>query len=263
MDTILKTDNLGVGYGRRTVLSDICVSAVRGSLTALVGANGSGKSTLLRTLSGAQKPTAGSVHISGFDLASLGKRARARLLAMVSTDRTGAGALTVRETVEIGRHPHTGPFGRLDSADNSAVAKALADVGMEHYADRLLGTLSDGERQKVMLARALAQDTPLIILDEPTAFLDVAGKYEINRLLRSLADNGHTIILSTHDIASSVEAADTIWVVDHSLGHVVAADKASAISSGMLDRAFPSLRFDPSTLTFRSAATAGATPRRQ
>ena len=184
MDAILKTENLGVGYGRRTILHNINLEVAPGSLTALIGANGSGKSTLLRTLSGAQAPTAGTVSIGGTALCGLGKQKLARRLAMVFTDRTGAGALTVRETVEIGRHPYTGPFGRLGPKDKEAVAEALASVGMETYADRLLGTLSDGERQKVMLARALAQDTPLINLDEPTAILDDAGRLEINRLLR-------------------------------------------------------------------------------
>lgn len=253
MDAILKTENLGVGYGRRTILHNINLEVAPGSLTALIGANGSGKSTLLRTLSGAQAPTAGTVSIGGTALCGLGKQKLARRLAMVFTDRTGAGALTVRETVEIGRHPYTGPFGRLGPKDKEAVAEALASVGMETYADRLLGTLSDGERQKVMLARALAQDTPLIILDEPTAFLDVAGRLEINRLLRQLADKGRSIILSTHDIASSVDAADTLWIVDCENRHVHSAAKHTAIQSGLLDRAFPALRFDASTLSFKQS----------
>lgn len=160
------------------------------------------------------------------------------------------GGLSVTETVEIGRHPYTGILGRLSDKDNGIVADSIRAVGMEHMKDRLLGTLSDGERQKVMIARALAQDTPLIILDEPTAFLDVAGRIEITSLLRRLADSGKSIVLSTHDVSSAIAVSDILWTVDKAEGKVYTADRDSAISLGYLDKAFPGLHFDKTTYSF-------------
>ena len=183
--TVLETHNLNVGYGRRTVLSDVNVRVPEGSFTALIGANGSGKSTLLRTLSGTQAALGGSIWLNGNELSHMRRSNLAKSLAMVLTDRSGGGGLSVGETVEIGRHPYTGLLGRLTEEDRRIVDRSLEAVGMYGMKKRLLGTLSDGERQKVMIARALAQNTPLIILDEPTAFLDVAGRIEITALLRS------------------------------------------------------------------------------
>ncbi len=245
---VLTTENLSVGYDGRAVLANINVSIARGTLTVLIGENGSGKSTLLRTLSGVQKPICGSITIEGHDFATLSRAARARTLAMVFTDRTGGGGLTVAETVGIGRHPYTGMLGHLSSRDKEIIAGAIADVGMSAFTDRRLGSLSDGERQKVMIARALAQTTPLILLDEPTAFLDVAGRIEITALLRRLADNGHTIVLSTHDLGSAIEAADNMWIVDKSAHTTLFAPKAVALEQNYLSKAFPTL--NPQLLSF-------------
>ena len=247
---VLSTKGLNVGYGHRTVLQGIDTVVLPGTFTTLIGANGSGKSTLLRTLSGTQAPLEGYIALNGKDMAMMRRRELARSLSMVFTDRSGGGALTVRETVEIGRHPYTGLLGRLSANDREIVDSSIAAVGMGHMTDRLLGTLSDGERQKVMIARALAQDTPLIILDEPTAFLDVAGRIELTAMLRSLADNGKAIILSTHDVSTAISAADNLWIVDKSTGTLHAADKTTAIASGMTELAFPSLKFDKQTLSY-------------
>ncbi len=213
-------------------------------MAVLIGANGSGKSTFLRTLAGAQPALDGQVILDGQTIGTYTRRELARHLSVVFTDRTGGGALTVSECVEIGRHPYTGPFGRLNANDRRIVADAIDAVGMTTKANRYMGTLSDGERQKAMIARALAQQTPFIILDEPTAFLDVAGRLDIIRLLRQLANNGHAVLLSTHDIAPAIAAADTLLVVN---GEALIADsKAKIIASGALDRAFPeaTLYFD-------------------
>jgi len=251
MERVLETQGLIVGYPGKEVLRDIGMTLHRGELAVLIGANGSGKSTFLRTISALQPPLAGHTLVGGMEVSSYSRRELACLMTVVSTERTGGGALTVSECVAIGRHPHTGPFGRLSANDKAIVADSIRAVGLADKSTRYLGTLSDGERQKVMIARALAQQTTLIILDEPTAFLDVAGRLEINRLLRQLADKGRSIILSTHDIASSVDAADTLWIVDCENRHVHSAAKHAAIQSGLLDRAFPTLRFDASTLSFK------------
>ncbi len=250
MKTVLKANGLAAGYPKRRVLTEIDAAVGAGTFTALIGANGSGKSTLLRTLAGVQRPLEGSVEIDGRRPDEMNRRELARSLAMVFTDRSGGGGLTVEETVEIGRHPYTGLLGRLSADDKAAVAAAIAAVGLKGMEKRLAGTLSDGERQKVMIARALAQDTPLIILDEPTAFLDVAGRIEITALLRRLADNGKTIILSTHDVSSAIAAADFVWTVDKGAGRAVLSPVSEAVASGILEKAFPGLRFDKNTLSF-------------
>lgn len=247
---VLETKELRAGYGGRTVIEDATLTARAGTLTALIGANGSGKSTLLRTLAGVQPALGGRISVGGHSLGSLSRRELARNMAMVFTDRSGGGGLTVQETVEIGRHPHTGLFGHLSATDRDIVRESIDAVGIGGMAARMLGTLSDGERQKVMIARALAQDTPLIILDEPTAFLDVAGRIEITALLRRLADSGKAIILSTHDISSAIAAADMVWVVGKDTGRVGESSREAAIAEGLLDSAFPSLHFDKNTYTY-------------
>lgn len=248
--TVLKTHNLNVGYGRRTVLSDVNVRVPEGSFTALIGANGSGKSTLLRTLSGTQAALGGSIWLNGNELSHMRRSNLAKSLAMVLTDRSGGGGLSVGETVEIGRHPYTGLLGRLTEEDRRIVDRSLEAVGMYGMKKRLLGTLSDGERQKVMIARALAQNTPLIILDEPTAFLDVAGRIEITALLRRLADSGKAIVLSTHDVSSAIASADMLWIVDKREGCLHASERDKAIEAGYLDNAFPGLHFDKTSYSF-------------
>ncbi len=247
MERVLETQGLTVGYPGKEVLRDIGMALHRGELAVLIGANGSGKSTFLRTISALQPPLAGHTLVGGMEVSSYSRRELARLMTVVSTERTGGGALTVSECVAIGRHPHTGPFGRLSANDKAIVADSIRAVGLADKSTRYLGTLSDGERQKVMIARALAQQTTLIILDEPTAFLDVAGRIDTMRLLRSLADSGHAILLSTHDIAPAVAQADSLLVVDPAQKSISAGTRTDIIDKGILDRAFADsgLHFDP------------------
>lgn len=217
--TVLATESLSVGYDGYAVLSQIDVAIAPGTLTVLIGANGSGKSTLLRTLSGVQKPVGGKIDIEGRDIVALSRTERARTLSMVFTDRTGGGGLTVSETVGIGRHPYTGMLGHLGNRDKEIIAAAIADVGMGAFVDRRLGSLSDGERQKVMIAKSLAQETPIVFLDEPTAFLDYPSKVEIMQLLLRLArEKNKTVFLSTHDLELALQIADKIWLVDKEHG---------------------------------------------
>lgn len=243
---VLTTHNLTAGYpasGKRpqsAVLTGLDLALPAGTMTLLVGANGSGKSTLLRTLSAAQPPLEGKVCLGERDIRSMSYRSRAEQVALVYTDRTGGGGLTVSELVALGRQPYTGFTGRLSAADRRIVDEAIESVGIAHRADRYTATLSDGERQKAMIARALAQQTPLIILDEPTAFLDIASRLEIMQLLaRLVKSQNKTILLSTHDLSSSLPVADRLWVVDASARTVIEGPTRELIAAGAMDRVFP------------------------
>ncbi|MDE6206718.1 MAG: ABC transporter ATP-binding protein [Muribaculaceae bacterium] len=249
----LSCSRLAVGYNGGAVLDNINIELRRGSMAVLVGTNGSGKSTLLRTLAGIQKPLAGSVFFSGLDISGLSIGELADLRAVVSTVRQGGGAMTVEETVGVGRLRRTGCFGRMADTDKEIVSQSLAAVNMTHMASRRLATLSDGEKQKVMIARALAQNTPLIILDEPTAFLDVAARIEVLDLLRHLADDGKTILLSTHDIAPTLERSDTVVAVNPSAKSVTYGSLRDMIDSGALEASFAAknIHFNPTLLDFR------------
>lgn len=216
--TILSTQDLTAGYyvGKKKspILERLNLTLNAGELVCLLGANGIGKSTLLRTLSGVQTPLEGKISIAGKDMSQCSARQLSRLISIVYTDRALAGALTVQEVVSLGRHPYTGFFGRLDIDDKTIVWQAMEAVGITHLAQKHIATLSDGERQKTMIARALAQQTPIIILDEPTAFLDVASRIETMQLLHSLALNQNkAILLSSHDISQSLVLAHRLWLL--------------------------------------------------
>lgn len=215
---ILSTENLSIGYrnGKHIsiILDNLNLSLHRGQLVCLIGANGIGKSTLLRTLSGVQKPINGNIYIGHADITQCSRTELSRLISIVYTDRTLAGALTVEELVGLGRQPYTNFFGRLDKEDKAIVSSVLNDVGMSHKSQCYIATLSDGERQKVMIAKALAQRTPIVLLDEPTAFLDIASNIETMQLLHSLAHkHDKAILLSTHDISQSIMLADKLWLL--------------------------------------------------
>lgn len=247
---MLKAVGLTVGYGSEPVVSDIDASLQEGGLTVLIGANGSGKSTLLRTLSGAQPPLGGEVLLEGMPVSKISATRLARLLAIVLTDRAGAGGLTVAELVAIGRHPYSGFLGSLSSDDREIIINSLEAVGLASKSHRYIGELSDGERQKAMIARALAQDTEIIILDEPTSFLDVASRFEIMSLLRNLAENyNKAVLLSSHDTAASIPLAHRIWAVEN--GRLHDGNVTSLASQGILDKVFEGAEFDLSVCDFR------------
>lgn len=239
---ILNTDNLSAGYkaGKKetAVLAGLNLTLRQGELVCLLGANGIGKSTLLRTLSGVQPPLSGKIYVNEKELATFSPQQRSRLISIVYTDRTLAGALTVAELVSLGRHPYTGFFGRLDAEDKAVISHALETVGMAHKADCYVATLSDGERQKAMIARAFAQETPIIILDEPTAFLDVASRIETMKSLHQLARNENkAILLSSHDVNQSLSLANRLWLLrnDRTMIEGVTED---LVLNGELDKLF-------------------------
>ncbi len=216
--TVRLTD-VSIGYkgrqGLNVVASGITADICQGELTCLLGRNGVGKSTLLRTLSGFQPRLSGSITIEGRELDDYSDRELAQKLGVVLTERPDVQQMTVWDLVALGRSPYTGFWGRLHDDDVQVVAEAIAQVGIEQLRHRLVTTLSDGERQKVMIAKALAQQTPIIFLDEPTAFLDYPSKVETLLLLRRICREGQmTIFLSTHDLELALQVADCIWLMD-------------------------------------------------
>ncbi len=246
----LITHNLSIGYRERVVISGINLELKPASLTVLIGANGSGKSTLLRTLTATQPALSGKIEISGKPIESFTPSQLAKQLSLVLTDRTGGGGLRVQELVAIGRHPYSGFWGRLSDDDRRIVNDALQAVGLLHKADEFVASLSDGERQKAFIARAIAQSTDIVVLDEPTSFLDVAARFEIMNLLGKMAhDFGKTVLLSTHDTAAAIASADYIWAIAKEQIHI--GTRSQVISSGILDEVFSSTHFDLKLQDFR------------
>ncbi|MBR6946928.1 MAG: ABC transporter ATP-binding protein [Muribaculaceae bacterium] len=255
-NAIYTTHDLAVGYrnGKNavTLLHGLNLTLESGKLVALLGQNGAGKSTLLRALTCDEKPLSGTIQVDGKNLAEMSQKERSRLIGLVSTDRIQAGALTVRELVALGRQPHTGFLGRLDDEDHEIVRQSMEDAGIIGKAEDYVASLSDGERQKAMIARALAQQTPIIILDEPTAFLDVASRIETMRLLQTLAhDRGKAVLLSSHDISQSLMLADELWLITTDR-QVITGTTTDLLASGAMDRLFTnrSIHFNPQILDY-------------
>ena len=217
METV-RLENLSIGYtakkNRKIVAAGINATLQSSQMTCLIGPNGVGKSTLLRTLSAFQPPIEGKVLIHGQDLSTLREKQLAKLIGVVLTARPDVQNMTVEELVGLGRSPYTGFWGTLSAEDDAIVADAIRLVGIGSLSDRLIQTLSDGERQKVMIAKTLAQQTPVIFLDEPTAFLDYPSKVEMMQTLHQLSRTADkTIFLSTHDLELALQIADTVWLM--------------------------------------------------
>ena len=219
----IKIDSLSIGYSSKNsakiVSENINASINSGELTCLLGANGVGKSTLLRTLSAFQPKLGGKIEILGKELSTYTDKELSTMVGIVLTDKCDIRNITVEELVGMGRSPYTGFWGGLRGEDKEIVDHSISLVNIENLAHRLVHTLSDGERQKVMIAKSLAQQTPIIILDEPTAFLDFPSKVEIMQLLHHLTRKmGKTIFLSTHDLELALQIADKIWLMDKHTG---------------------------------------------
>jgi len=208
--------HLSVGYKiGHAVVSDINLTLQSGKLASLIGANGVGKSTLLKTLTGFLPKLEGSLLLDGKDISEFSQRALARQTSIVLTQKPEVQNLTVEEIVGLGRSPYTGFFGKLHANDQQIVDESITAVGIEKLKNRMIQTLSDGERQKVMIAKALAQQTPVIFLDEPTAFLDFSSKVETFQLLQRMAhEMGKLVLLSTHDLELAVRFSDTLLQVN-------------------------------------------------
>ena len=212
--TILSAQKLAIGYGKHTVLHSFSATLAVGQLVALIGRNGTGKTTLLRTLAGLQKPHSGEVWLQGLPIQSYSAQARAQLLAYVSTERLTLEYFTVLEVLQTGRHPHTNWYNQLSSGEHDLVQAVAKQLDIVHLLPKTLHHLSDGERQKVMIARALVQDTPLLLLDEPTAHLDWQARREVFELLRSINKTTQkTMLIATHELDLAEMIADATWRV--------------------------------------------------
>ena len=248
-ETIVIKD-LAIGYQSKhsvkTVAEGITDTLQSGCLTCLLGENGAGKSTLLRTLAGFQPALNGSIEIMGKPLPQYKEKELATVVGVVLTERTNVQNMSVAELVGMGRSPYTNFWGRLTAEDKAKTEEALELVGISALKDRLVQTLSDGERQKAMIAKTLAQETPIIFLDEPTAFLDYPSKVEMLRLLRRLAvEMDKTVFMSTHDLELALQMADRLWlmakngaVTEPAKGGVIAGTPEQLAQDGTLERFF-------------------------
>jgi len=254
---VVEARRLCIGYtlrggARRIVHPGIDLELFAGELTCLLGRNGAGKSTLLKTLCGLLPPIGGAVTIDGCPLSALPAGKLSEKVGVVLTERTLSGGISVYDLVSLGRYPHTGFFGTLRESDHIVIRKALEAVGITDKAERHLAELSDGERQKAFIAKALAQECPIILLDEPTAFLDVTSRLETLLSLRNLAREQHkAILLSTHDLETALQLADRIWLLPNcekgSAEPMLSGTPDSLVADGSLARFFGSdtLIFDP------------------
>lgn len=236
----ISVKNLTIGYSDHVVASDISFTIERGEVVALLGRNGSGKSTLLKTLTRRLKPKRGEVDLNGWSLESLSIRQMAREVSLVVTDNGRDTFLTVRETVELGRHPYTDFLGSLKSEDKRIVEESMVATGCEKLAERRIDTLSDGERQKVSIARALAQDTPIMLLDEPFSFIDVASRLELLALLKRISrEQQKSILFSTHDVAQAFRYSDRLLCFTTD-GEIVCDTPKVLVGSSIPERLFES-----------------------
>lgn len=217
-EILLRAENLRIGYLLDKKEIKVCdgmnFELKRGELVALLGPNGAGKSTLLRTLSSSLQPLSGNVYYSGRLLKNISQRDLSRKISVVLTDHTQAGGLTVSELVSLGRQPYTGFFGRLKARDLRLVDEAINSVGLSFKSNSYMAELSDGERQKAMIAKALVQETDVLLLDEPAAFLDVASKLELMALLRQIAvERNCAVLFSSHDVEQALTLSDRLWLM--------------------------------------------------
>jgi iron complex transport system ATP-binding protein len=247
---ILSIDSLKIGYlsgkNENALLPPLTAGAEGGELIAVIGRNGIGKSTLLRTLTGLQKSLGGEIFYSGKNIRDHTRMELAQKVGYISTEIVKVSNMSVYDLVALGRFPHTNWIGKIEINDHEKIMDALEKISIQAFCRKFISELSDGERQKAMIARILAQDTGIMIMDEPTAFLDIASKYEILHLMRELSGiNGKTIIFSTHDLQMAISQSDKIWLIlENQLFEGAPEDL-------MLAGAFDHL-FDSSTVLFNS-----------
>ena len=246
----IQLHDLSTGYRssheEKVISRHLELAIAPGEVVMLMGPNGSGKSTLMHTMAGLLPPLSGEVIISGKPLSSLKMKELARLLSLVLTERIPAGNMSISDIVAVGRYPYTGFRGSLRPEDKVVIREALIACHLDGMQERLYTTLSDGEKQRVMIARALAQETPLILLDEPTAHLDLPSRLEVTTMLRTLARSlGKSILISTHELDLALGWADTIWLMDRA-GEIVSAAPEDLILDGHIERVFgaPGLSYD-------------------
>lgn len=234
---MIRIKDLSIGFEGKQLLSGVTTEFKDNSLTALIGRNGSGKSTLLRALAGLNESYKGEIYISDTLLSKIPKPRLSAFLAFVNTQRPRVANLRCIDVVALGRSPFTGWTGRLSATDKLAIEQALNYVSMLEYAQRELNTLSDGEFQRIMIARAIAQDTPIILLDEPTSFLDLPTRFEIVGLLKKLSSTQNkTIVFSTHELDIALEFSNYIALIENK--NIVNLPPLEMIKSGNIQKLF-------------------------
>lgn len=234
---MIELNDFSIGFERRELLVNANARINDGELTALLGRNGAGKSTMLRAIAGLNRSYAGTVRLNGSDIREMSPSQLSRNIAFVSTRRTRIPNMRCRDVVAMGRAPYTNWIGNLSADDNAIVEQSLTSVGMAGYADRTLDKMSDGECQRIMIARALAQSTPILVLDEPTSFLDLPNRYELCRLLAQLAhEQGKCALFSTHELDIALALCDSISLID--TPHLQCLPTPLMKESGIIDRLF-------------------------
>jgi iron complex transport system ATP-binding protein len=235
---VLKTKDLHIGYKDKAILPPINVSLEEGSLIALIGPNGAGKSTLFKTLTAHIKAIGGSVELMGKELSEYSAKEKAMLIGLVLTERPDDMFLKVYDVVASGRCPYTNFFGKIEKEDENIIQESLDIVGVNQLKNRYFNTLSDGEKQKVMIAKTLAQNTPIIFMDEPTAFIDYPSKIELFSLMKMLTkERNKTIIFSSHDLELLLRYTDDIWLISKGK-QLISAKKDDLIGSDILKEYF-------------------------
>ena len=232
---MIELKELTLGYGQRTLLKTVNARITGGQLVALLGRNGTGKSTLLRAIMGLESPQSGEINLQGKDIASLKPEKLALSISFVTTDKVRIANLRCKDVVALGRAPYTNWLGQLQPEDR-----------------KIMDKMSDGECQRIMIARALAQDTPVILLDEPTAFLDLPNRYELCLLLKKLAqEEGKCILFSTHDLDIALSLCDSIMLIDNPYMYTL--PTSEMITSGHIERLFrnESVTFDAQEMRVR------------
>jgi len=255
LEEVLLLESLETGYGsgnrKKLILPALTATAARGELVAVIGRNGIGKSTLLRTLAGLQPPLGGNIKINGRNISDYSRLELARQTGYISTESVKVSNMTVYDLVALGRFPHTNWIGNQDSKNMASIFEALELTSMGGFHHRFINEISDGERQKAMIARIIAQDAGIMIMDEPTAFLDAGSRFEVLHLLNTLAhEKGKTIIFSTHDLHMAVNQADKIWLISGNSLHEGAPE--DLMIEGVFDHLFDAsnVRFNPTSGTF-------------
>ncbi len=251
---MLVLNNLSCGYSglENPVVNPVSMQLEAGQFVSVIGRNGAGKSTLMRTIAGLQDALSGEAILNNKPIAQMQASERARLISVVTTEKVSSPGMRVNDVVELGRQPFTDWNGNLSADDQKQVQNAYDLTNTISYRDKPLNSLSDGQRQRIMIARAIAQTPVLMILDEITAFLDLPSRVEVMAMLRRYArENQAIILLSSHDLELSLELADTVWLVDQAT--VIEGCPEDIINSGEIETAFDNheVKFDPLARRFK------------